>query len=191
MFTAKMHSSHRPPSTEIPRDPRSLVPRGSKMAPTIWQFSLYGHSEQRKSQWGRWRYFSPGHIPTMVWKQGKKSLFHEAAQKIFQTIAMLKTIPVTTIAVALVSKYPEDTEFQIVYSNSRCPFEIKDEYLYTNKLLCILKGPFRRDLFHDYHTTSCTRHLGETKTSQWSSGITTWNLCEIQLNTMWKVVEST
>ena len=77
---------------------------------------------------------------------------------------MSTLVPGSRLTKTLISEYHADPFFNKLLRIPKEPFEVRNGILFRVSISCILEGPTRIKLLHDYHSTSCTGHLGETKT---------------------------
>lgn len=73
-------------------------------------------------------------------------------------------VPNKRLTKSIIEAYENDPDFKDIIRQLKEPFETRDGLLYRESRLCIPKGEIRYKTLHDYHSTRCTGHLGETKT---------------------------
>ncbi len=93
-----------------------------------------------------------------------RDLLKNVLQKTLETNAVSRTIADPFSVKNLVNEYAQDPDFGNVYRKLADIFTVKNNLLHREDKLSIPRGQFRLNLFHDYHTTPSTGHLGETKT---------------------------
>ena len=97
---------------------------------------------------------------------------HEYSQDLLKKVmkkttfvgALSTLIPEARFTKELTKSYKSDPSFNEILQQPRKPFENHNGILYYGTRLCIPEGEIRNKLLHDYHSTPCAGHLGETKT---------------------------
>ncbi len=103
-------------------------------------------------------------IPTKTSHECSEELLKEIMKKTTFIGAISNLIPGTELSNRITKEYEMDPNFKEIYEDTPKPFEKREGLLFRGKKLCIPEGDIRNRLLHDYHSTPCSGHLGETKT---------------------------
>ncbi len=93
-----------------------------------------------------------------------KELLHKFMQQTSFIGAISTLEPGSKLTKTLISEYQSDPIFNELLRHLKEAFEVRNGLLFRGTRLCIPEGPTRINLLHDYHSTPCAGHLGETKT---------------------------